>query len=166
MTRAIKGAVSHVARRTNLPLIVSTDRIQIVTPRDISGTDSAICFYSPYVTAVTEAVYFDTDQEFGEEPTGSIVVATLGRRAYEPPYLIDRKGWNVQYPPPDGWPDMLFKDGINQMVLTVTRDFNIDEKSESLRSAIILVARNLYLGFRDSLDGNEAFESLLFNWID
>lgn len=164
VTQAIRGAVSHVQKRTGLPLLRVEETQQIILPTYPGGRDYSIRFYAPSITSVTAITYWLTTQTFDEEPAGTIDVSTLGRLVVEPAYLIDPSGYAVQYPPADGWPEMLFN-RCSQMLFTVRREFTIDDESEALKSAIILVARNLYLGYRESLDGNETFEALLDPWI-
>ena len=159
ITIAITDAVSFVAYRIGLPLIAVTETLRCYLPTMIKD-DVPIYFEAKAVTAVNQIGYYLTTQKQREEPTGVIAGNALGRHVKEGRFDID----NWIFPPATNWPEMLEVDRTREVHIEVAREFAIDDKNRQIRSAVILAARDIYNGQRESYGQSSAFENLIIKY--
>ena len=129
----INQAVSLVGRISGLPL-VDREKGSFVIPNPLA----VVFFPFLHVKAVVSVKYWEDESEARTDPTHT-VSDTLGRTQ-----IVPYKGTLI-YPPANGWP------GAYNGVLLVTCNVGVDldNTNEDIRTAVILVARQIYNGHPD-----------------
>ena len=135
VTQAIKGAVSHVMRKTGLPLLDRT-LVGYVTPAD---DDCPVFLPALHVHEITAFAYWETSQKLRDEPSGTIEPEDLGRRVETPAGVLEEGTWI--YPPAAGWPSYL---RMSTFKVTALLRYELDAAAEDVRNQVILMTRHYY----------------------
>ena len=103
---------------------------------------------------VSRIRYWSENGALRTDPTESVDTNDIGR--------IDSKDepWNLVYPPASGWPDRLEN---SLFELQVVRGIDIDDETEALKQALVLLVRQLYDGFHEFTATN-AVMALIAPW--
>lgn len=150
ITSAIKSAVDYVSRMTGIPLV---DRDVIFNVSESGKTPLVLP-----VRDVKEVVCFDYWDFAGElraEPNRQITVSDLGRIEE-----LENGCTRIWYPD-SGWPSKL---DDSEFRVTVKIGFDIDDASESLREAVILLAR-VFFENPDRFESEFAVMALIKPWM-
>ena len=150
VTRAVKSAVSYVAHRTGRPLIERS--LTVDAPR--IGTALPLMVPLLDIKTISAVKYWSVDQELREEAAGSIEPGTLGRRK-------ETLRATAVWAPEGGWPEIL-RDSTFEVTATI--GFDIDEHSEDLKDAVILMMRH-YFEKPDLIESDFAVMALIGPWI-
>lgn len=150
LARQIESAVSYIQHSLRAPLVDVTD-VYRLTP--VTGTTAPLIFAAPALKAVENLAFWTPAGSKIAAPNGRIDGAALGRLA------LGRYDWQTHglSPTTSGWPETL-PDTV--FMLTVTRGLDISPETAALRSAVVLLVRQLYDGYRQ-IRSNEAFLRIL-----
>lgn len=151
LTSAVMNAVSYVSRRTGIPLI-DVSKIFNVVP----GTNDTLVIPAADVKRIASIQYWRPGTgALRLAPAGSVNVATIGR-------VEDLKnGCTRIWPPAAGWPARLQG---SCFVVEATVGFDIDDESEALRQAVILMTR-VFFENPDRIESDFAVSALIEPWI-
>ena len=129
----INQAVSLVGRLSGLPLV---DR-SMEAFATLGGTTDPVLL-PRHVKSIISVKYWESEDEVRAEPTHT-VSGTLGRMQ-----AVEHKG-TLLYPPADGWPAPY----TGVLLVTCNVGVDLDNTNEDIRTAVILVARQIYNGHPD-----------------
>ena len=150
ITSAVKSAVSYVIHMTGIPLV---DRDEIF---NVSVTGKTPMILPIRDVKMVQSVKFwrTTTASMRLEPTGTVATSTIGR--------IEElsNGCTRIWYPTAGWPATLESSPFR---VTVQVGFDITEESESLREAVILMAR-AFFEQPDRLESDFAVMALIEPW--
>ena len=94
---AVQGAVDYCQRLAGKPFLDVATTLYLERP---SLADAPMRIPRQDVKEITAFEYWETSQEWRDEPSGTVVVDDLGRRQED--------GWDtLLWPPEDGWPEVL-----------------------------------------------------------
>lgn len=150
LKRQIESAVSYCQHGLRAPLI---DVVNVYRLTPVTGTTAPLIFAAPALKAVEHLDYWTPTGSEIAAPNGRIGGADLGRLAF------GRYDWQTHglSPTTSGWPETL-PDTV--FLLSAKRGIDITPETAALRSAVILLVRNLYDGYRQ-IRTNEAFLRIL-----
>ena len=129
----IHQAVALVARLSGLPLVDRDSDVQVY----LAGMHDPILL-PQHVKSINSVKYWENEDEFRLAPTHTLS-ATLGR--FQP---VEFEGTGL-YPPADGWPRAY----LDMLLVDVKIGYDLDGTNKDIRTAVILVARQIYLGHPD-----------------
>ena len=127
---AFRAGAAWVMRETGIPILDETKQIMLHIP---FSSDDPQLLPDTHVKEVTGITYWTQDGNLSDEADGSI---TLGRLQ-----ALNPRDHALLVPPRDGWPSNPLSNG---MIVSYTR--GVTDVSPALRSAIILIAVDLYDG--------------------
>ena len=150
ITSQMKAAASFLSRYISVPLI---DVTEIVYGKP-KKSDMPIPIEARALKEVSRIRYWSENGALRTDPTESVDTNDIGR--------IDSKDepWNLVYPPASGWPDRLEN---SLFELQVVRGIDIDDETEALKQALVLLVRQLYDGFHEFTATN-AVMALIAPW--
>ena len=148
ITGHIEAAVDFVAMTTHVPLLDETYTTDAERP--VRAEYPVVFGWRVFdIAEVISVAYWEPTQQLREDPTGSIVVADLGRLDHVRNYKGDR--WHL-WPQATGWPEVL---GDSLIKLELKR--SVTEVPPGLRTAVLLAVRQLYEGFYEIRMTNAMF---------
>ena len=155
--RAMETAVAHVSGRTCLPLIATQKHARLYD-RSRSQSTKPIHPPDPWIVSVQNILYYMPDEEWSDVPTGTIAGADVSLRDINGQKFID--------PPDGGWPEMYQspRSDLARFLVDYTADFTITHETAYLRSAIILVARDIFQGTDAYMARGSSAEALISKW--
>ena len=150
LERQIESAVSFIQVSLRAPLV---DEVDVYRLEPVAGMREPLIFGAPALKRIENLEFWTTSGSSISDPDGHIDGADLGRLAF------GQYDWQTHglYPTSSGWPDTLPDTAFQ---LTVTRGIDITPETAALRSATILLVRQLYDGYRQ-IRPNEAFLRIL-----
>lgn len=148
ITGNIEQAVSFVERRTSRVIVNQSKVLTLAPPYSSAG---ALVIPERDVLSVGTVQYWTTAGALRDNPDGTITgLGRLHSRPLEYAYV---------FPPTTGWPDVLA-----DSCYEVTVNLGLDDPPKSMKSAAILVVRQLYEGFIE-IRPTASFEALLAPWV-
>lgn len=142
----IESAVSFIQHSLRAPMLDVVDTYHL-TPA--TGTTAPLVFAAPALKRIENLEYWTPSGSEIDAPDGRIDGADLGRLAF------GQYDWQTHalYPNSTGWPETL---PGTLFELTVTRGIDITPETAALRTAVVLLCRSLYDGYRE-MKRNSAF---------
>lgn len=133
----MSAAASFLSRYISVPLIDVTETVHGIPPLDSS---KPIAIMAVALKEIESVRYWSPGGALRLEPDQTIAKADLGRTEKRP------DGWNMVWPPADGWPERL-KNSMYEF--RVTRGVDIDDSTKALAQALVILVRQYYDGYHE-----------------
>ena len=146
----IEEAISFIERRASRVIVNQSKVLNLIPP---ASSMTLLLLPGRDILSVGEVKYWTTSGALRDDPNGT--VTGLGRFFNS----VNTSQNSYVYPPTAGWPEVL-----SDSCLQVTVNLGLDDPPAGIKSAAILVARQLYDGYAE-IRPTAAFEALLAPWV-